>query len=87
MQKKKETTIDMLARNIALLHGDMKNGFDTVNKEINELKQDMQQVKKDIKDIDFKIDKIGFNHGRRLDVIEDDLSQIKTVLIKNKILK
>lgn len=86
MANKKETTLDMIARNLASLHSDVKDGFDKVDTRFDKVESRLDRAEVKLDKIDVKLDSVSFNHGRRLDLLEDDVTQIKTALIKNRLL-
>ncbi len=82
MVKKKtnETSLDMIARNLAALHSDVTSFR-------SEVKEEFKQLDKRVSKIETKLDSVAFSHSRRLDLLEDDMVVIKNVLTKNNLLK
>ncbi len=89
MVKKKtnETSLDMIARNLAALHSDVTSFRSEVTTFRSEVKEEFKQLDKRVSKIETKLDSVAFSHSRRLDLLEDDMVVIKNVLTKNNLLK
>ncbi len=85
MVKKKtnETSLDMIARNLAALHSDVT----TLRSDVTTLRSEVKEGFDRLNTMETKLDSVAFSHSRRLDLLEDDMVLIKNVLTKNNLLK
>lgn len=80
--KNKEMTIDELARIVAKGFENTAAKFD-----IEEIKGEITEINKTLESIEYRLGKIESRHERRIDILEDRMSVIKTYFERHPELK
>lgn len=72
---KKEKDVDVIARHLVGMEKRLNKKIDGVDDRLNNMDKKMS-------DIDFKLEKVTFSHGRRIEVLEDDMIRLKKITHK-----
>jgi len=78
-KKKDEMSIDILARHLVSMEERLSTQMYKIE---DKLSTRIDDVKLEIKKVNFKIDSLSFNHERRIEVLEDGVIKIKTLVQK-----
>ncbi|MFA6463823.1 MAG: hypothetical protein WCV55_02355 [Candidatus Paceibacterota bacterium] len=72
-------SIDILARHLVSMEERLSTQMYKIE---DKLSTRIDDVKLEIKKVNFKIDSLSFNHERRIEVLEDGVIKIKTLVQK-----